>query len=59
MVDTFLGYSWGDYTAELFSTNLFDKRNDLVRFTACGGCTQVRIVPGRPRTIGLRLGARF
>ena len=59
LVDTFLGYSWGDYTAELFSTNLFDKRNDLVRFTACGGCTQVRVVPGRPRTIGLRLGARF
>ena len=59
LVDTFIGYSWGKYTAELFTTNLFDERNDLVRFVACSICTQTRITPGRPRTIGIRLGARF
>jgi len=59
LVDTFLGYTWGDYTAELFATNLFDERNELVRFVACSICTQTRVIPGRPRTIGIRLGTRF
>ena len=59
LVDGFLGYSWGNYSAELFATNLFDDRNDLVRFVACSICTQTRITPGRPRTIGLRVGAKF
>ncbi|MBA3577298.1 MAG: TonB-dependent receptor [Sphingomonas sp.] len=59
LVDTFLGYSWGNYSAELFAINLFDERNDLVRFVACSICTQTRITPGRPRTIGIRLGTRF
>ena len=59
LVDTFLGYDWGKYTVELFATNLFDKRNDLVRFVACSICTQTRVTPGRPRTIGIRAGFRF
>ena len=59
LVDLFAGYEWGDYSAELFGTNIFDDRNQLSRFTVCGGFTQVHIVPGRPRTIGLRLGAKF
>jgi len=59
LVDTFIGYSWDKFTAELFATNLFDERNDLVRFVACSICTQTKITPGRPRTIGIRLGARF
>jgi iron complex outermembrane recepter protein len=59
LIDTFIGYTLGNYTAELFATNLLDQRNDLVRFVACSICTQTRITPGRPRTIGLRLGARF
>lgn len=59
LVDAFLGYNWSNYSAELFATNLFDKRNDLVRFTACGGCTQARVIPGRPRTIGFRAGVKF
>lgn len=59
LVDTFLGYTWGRYSAELFATNLFDERNELVRFVACSICTQTRVTPGRPRTIGLRLGTRF
>jgi len=59
LIDTFVGYSWGAYSAELFATNLFDERNDLVRFVACSICTQTRVTPGRPRTIGLRIGTRF
>jgi outer membrane receptor protein involved in Fe transport len=59
LVDLFLGYDWGRYSAELFTTNVFDERNELSRFVVCGPCTQVKIVPGRPRTIGLRLGAHF
>ena len=59
LVDLFFGYDWSRYSAELFATNVFDERNQLSRFVVCGACTQVKIVPGRPRTIGLRLGAHF
>ncbi len=59
LVDTFLGYDWRNYTVELFATNLFDKRNDVVRFVACSICTQTKIIPGRPRTFGIRAGLRF
>jgi iron complex outermembrane recepter protein len=59
LVDVFAGYSWGNFSTELFATNLFDERNELVRFVACSICTQTKIIPGRPRTIGIRLGARF
>jgi outer membrane receptor protein involved in Fe transport len=59
LVDLFFGYDWSRYSAELFATNVFDERNELSRFVVCGSCTQVKIVPGRPRTIGLRLGAHF
>jgi outer membrane receptor protein involved in Fe transport len=59
LVDLFLGYDWSRYSAELFATNLFDERNELSRFVVCSICTQVKIVPGRPRTFGLRLGAHF
>jgi outer membrane receptor protein involved in Fe transport len=59
LVDLFLGYDWKRYSAELFATNVFDERNQLSRFVVCGACTQVHIVPGRPRTIGLRLGAHW
>ena len=59
LVDLFLGYDWSNYTAELFLTNVFDERNELARFTACSVCTVAYVLPGRPRTIGLRLGARF
>jgi outer membrane receptor protein involved in Fe transport len=58
-VDLFAGYDWGDYSFELFSTNVFDDRNELSRLVVCSICTQVKIIPGRPRTFGLRLGAKF
>ena len=47
------------YSAELFATNLFDERNELSRFVACSVCTVAYVLPGRPRTFGLRLGTRF
>jgi outer membrane receptor protein involved in Fe transport len=59
LVDLFAGYDWGNYSLELFSTNIFDKRNELARFTACGACERLHILPGRPRTIGIRAGAKF
>jgi outer membrane receptor protein involved in Fe transport len=59
VVDGFLGYDWRDYSAELFVTNIFDERNELARFVACSICERAYILPGRPRTIGLRLGAKF
>jgi outer membrane receptor protein involved in Fe transport len=59
VVDTFLGYDWDRFNAELFITNLFDNRDEAARFVACSICTQTKILPGRPRTFGIRLGARF
>ena len=59
LVDLFAGYTWDRYSVELFGTNIFDERNQLSRGVGCGPCTQVRIVPGRPRTFGLRAGVRF
>ena len=59
LVDLFLGYDWSRYSAEIFATNVFDERNELSRFVVCSVCTQAKIIPGRPRTIGLRVGAHF
>jgi iron complex outermembrane recepter protein len=59
VVDAFFGYDWDRYTAELFVSNLFDDRDEAARFVACSICTQTKILPGRPRTIGFRVGARF
>jgi outer membrane receptor protein involved in Fe transport len=59
LVDLFAGYDWGKYSVELFGTNIFDQRNQLSRTVVCSICDQVKIVPGRPRTIGLRAGVKF
>jgi iron complex outermembrane receptor protein len=59
LVDLFAGYDWSRYSFELFATNVFDKRNQLTRSVSCSICTNIHIVPGQPRTIGLRLGAKF
>ena len=63
LVDLFAGYDWRNLSFELFATNIFDKRNQLSRFTICGSnCAFtdfLHIVPGRPRTIGLRAGMKF
>jgi outer membrane receptor protein involved in Fe transport len=59
LVDLFAGLDWPTWNVEIFGTNIFDKRNDLSRFTACGSCTRALVVPGRPRTIGIRAGIKF
>ena len=59
MVDLFAGLDWPRWNAELFVTNLFDSRDELSRGVNCGSCTRTLIVPGRPRTIGVRAGVKF
>jgi outer membrane receptor protein involved in Fe transport len=63
IVDLFAGYDWRNMSFELFGTNIFDERNQLSRFIICGGnCSSeefLHIVPGRPRTIGVRAGMKF
>ena len=59
LVDLFAGYDWSNYNVQLFATNIFDERNELSRFVVCSICTQTKILPGRPRTIGLRVGTKF
>jgi iron complex outermembrane recepter protein len=59
LVDLFAGLDWPKWNIEAFVTNLFDKRDDLSRQTSCGSCTRALVVPGRPRTIGLRAGMKF
>jgi iron complex outermembrane receptor protein len=59
LVDFFAGLDWPRWNLEAFVTNVFDKRDDLSRQTACASCTRALVVPGRPRTIGLRAGAKF
>jgi iron complex outermembrane recepter protein len=59
VVDLFAGFDWQRYNVELFATNIFDERNELSHLVICSVCTATKIVPGRPRTIGLRLGAKF
>ncbi len=59
LVDLAAGIDWRRYNVELYVSNLFDKRNELSRFVACSSCTRTLVVPGTPRTIGLRVGAKF
>lgn len=59
LVDLFAGFDWPKYNIEAFVTNVFDKRDDLSRQTACASCTRALVVPGRPRTIGIRAGMKF
>jgi outer membrane receptor protein involved in Fe transport len=59
LVDLFAGLDWPTWNLEAFVENLFDKRIDLSRQTACGSCTRALVVPGRPRTIGIRAGYKF
>jgi outer membrane receptor protein involved in Fe transport len=59
LVDLFAGLDWPKWSIEAFATNLFDKRIDISRQTACGSCTRALVVPGRPRTIGIRAGVKF
>ncbi|HKX91334.1 MAG TPA: TonB-dependent receptor [Sphingomicrobium sp.] len=59
VVDLFAGLDWPRWNVEAFVTNLFDSRDELSRGVNCGSCTRVLIVPGRPRTFGVRTGVKF
>ena len=59
LVDASTGLDWSNMNVDLYVSNLFDKRNDLSRGTACSICTRTLVVPGTPRTIGLRFGYKF
>ncbi|PJI87308.1 TonB-dependent receptor [Sphingomonas koreensis] len=55
-----IGYELADYSLELFAQNIWDERGQITRFQQCGACDQrPYIVPITPRTIGIRLGAKF
>ena len=59
LVDFTAGLDFRKFEAELFVNNLFDKLNDLSVGSNCGSCLRPVITPGTPRTMGIRLGARF
>ena len=59
VVDLFAGLSWPRWNIEGFVTNLLDSRDELSRGVNCGSCTRVLVVPGRPRTLGVRAGMKF
>ena len=51
------GYDWQNWNVELFATNIFDERNRPVALRrSAASARSAQIVPGRPRTIGLRAG---
>ena len=58
--DFAVGADWTRYSAELFVSNAFDTRAQLSRGSECGSCYQrTYVYTSTPRTIGLRLGAKF
>jgi len=59
VVDLFTGLDWPRWNLEAFVTNVFDSTDELSRGVNCGSCTRTLIVPGRPRTFGIRAGAKF
>jgi iron complex outermembrane recepter protein len=55
-----VGYDWTKFSAELFVQNAFDERGQISRGLQCGQCFQRPYAYYiTPRTIGLRLGAKF
>ncbi len=63
LADFSAGLAKGNYTAELFVNNAFDKRAQLDRWAQCDatvcGVGGTYITPSQPRTIGLRFGQKF
>ena len=55
-----LGADLNAFNIELYVQNVLDERGQVSRFQQCGVCFQrPYAVPVNPRTIGLRLGAKF
>jgi iron complex outermembrane receptor protein len=58
-VDAAIGIDFRAVTFELYAQNLLDEHVELSRGVACGSCTSVSVIPGTPRTVGLRAGYKF
>jgi outer membrane receptor protein involved in Fe transport len=60
-VDLSAGLSPGRWRVEAYVKNLLDEEGQQDRFVQCASsvCSQVYVVPIRPRTIGLRFGQSF
>ena len=56
LLDLRAGAEWGDYRLEIFGTNITDERAQVF---INSGYYDERITTNRPRTIGLRLSARY
>ncbi|MEQ7872445.1 TonB-dependent receptor [Sphingomonas sp. ASV193] len=59
LFDLATGLDWAKYNVEVYVANVTDERNELTRFVSCSICSRTHIVVGRPRTFGIRFGAKF
>lgn len=59
LVNLAIGADLTKFNIELFAANVFDERGQASKFVQCGLCTRTYIVSTPPRTIGLRIGARY
>lgn len=60
LIDLATGLDWKKMSAEIFVTNLFDKKADISTFQECGSCSFTSYyVIQPPRTIGARMGYKF
>jgi outer membrane receptor protein involved in Fe transport len=59
--DLAAGIERGNWTAELYIDNFFDRRAEQSRFTPCNPdyCSQVYVIPVRPRLAGLTFSQKF
>ena len=55
------GLGRGNWLTELYVENAFDNRGQARRYASCAvaTCTQVNVLPIRPRTIGITFGQKF
>ncbi len=57
--DLRVGADFGFFTAEIFAENVTDTRGQVTRGVRCSICTRVYATYVTPRTIGLKVGAKF
>jgi outer membrane receptor protein involved in Fe transport len=57
--DLRIGAEFGMFTAEIFAENVTDERAQITRGVRCSICTRVYATYVTPRTLGLRVGAKF
>jgi outer membrane receptor protein involved in Fe transport len=60
-VDLAFGAAKNSWSAELYVSNAFDSRGQLIRYTSCAPsvCKLVNVIPTRPRLVGLNFSQRF